>query len=335
MGEVQEFLLEELEITKKKKEVLEAEMHTMDIQVDFITQAIDKITLNEDTTGLVFMSEQEQQGVDRTGIQKLKQKKKELLEKKNEYLHDISESVQRVTRLEQLLKEDTQESKKSKVYNTYEVIYMQEADRQRIARDIHDTVVQGLTVLIHKNEFVKKIFETDRQRAQLELEKNNTIIRESIDELRNIIFDLRPMSLDDLGFEKTFYAAVEKLKNSTQMVVQTDYLCKTEKIDAVISITVLRILQELCSNSMKYSDGSKIHITVKDDEESNLIILYSDNGHGYDIENPVKNRKNNTGFGLSMLRERIALLHGMMEVCYKDNQLSYTIRIPLSIKKLD
>ena len=85
---------------------------------------------------------------------------------------------------------------------------MQEADRQRIARDIHDTVVQGLTALIHKNEFVGKIFETDKQRAQLELKKNNNVIRDSINELRNIIFDLRPMSLEDL--KKHFIQQLKK-----------------------------------------------------------------------------------------------------------------------------
>ena len=68
-----------------------------------------------------------------------------------------------------------------------------------------------------------KIFETDKQRAQLELKKNNNVIRDSINELRNIIFDLRPMSLDDLGFEKTFYTAIEKIKGTTQMVVKSDY----------------------------------------------------------------------------------------------------------------
>ena len=58
----------------------------------------------------------------------------------------------------------------------------------------------------------------------MELKKNNNVIRDSINELRNIIFDLRPMSLDDLGFEKTFYTAIEKIKGTTQMVVKADYL---------------------------------------------------------------------------------------------------------------
>ena len=211
---------------------------------------------------------------------------------------------------------------------------MQEADRQRITRDIHDTVVQGLTALIHKNEFVGKIFETDKQRAQLELKKNNNVIRDSINELRNIIFDLRPMSLDDLGFEKTFYTAIEKIKGTTQMVVKADYLCDTDSMNPIIGITVIRIIQELCSNSIKYSKGTKIQVTIKQDKQNELLILYSDNGEGYDLNKPTDCTKNNTGFGLNMMRERIALLQGKMEVCYKDGELSYTIRIPLDTQKI-
>ena len=168
----------------------------------------------------------------------------------------------------------------------------------------------------------------------MELKKNNNVIRDSINELRNIIFDLRPMSLDDLGFEKTFYTAIEKIKGTTQMVVKADYLCDTDSMNPIIGITVIRIIQELCSNSIKYSNGTKIQVTIKQDKQNELLILYSDNGEGYDLNKPTDCTKNNTGFGLNMMRERIALLQGKMEVCYKDGELSYTIRIPLDTQKI-
>ncbi len=339
MDEIQKYLTEELQSVKEEKKNLDEQIHKIDIEAELIHQAIDKIVMNQDTTSLVFMSEEEFQGFDGTEIKKLSQKKTALAEQKVQLQQSVSQTVRKIARLERLLTQNIEKSKEKtnghgKVYNTYEVIYMQEADRQRIARDIHDTVVQGLTALIHKNEFVGKIFETDKQRAQLELEKNNNIIRDSINELRNIIFDLRPMSLDDLGFEKTFYTAIEKIKGTTQMIVKADYLCDTDSINPIIGITVIRIIQELCSNSIKYSKGTKIQITIKQDEQNHLLVLYSDNGVGYDLEKPTDCTKNNTGFGLNMMRERIALLQGTMKVCYKDGELSYTIRIPLDIEKI-
>lgn len=339
MDEIQKYLTEELQSAKEEKENLEEQIHKIEIETELICQAIDKIVMNQDATSLVFMSEEEFQGFDGTEIKKLSQKKTALAEEKLRLQQTVSQTARRIAKLERLLKQSTGKLKEDstgakKVYNTYEVIYMQEADRQRIARDIHDTVVQGLTALIHKNEFVGKIFETDKQRAQLELKKNNNVIRDSINELRNIIFDLRPMSLDDLGFEKTFYTAIEKIKGTTQMVVKADYLCDTDSMNPIIGITVIRIIQELCSNSIKYSKGTKIQVTIKQDKQNELLILYSDNGEGYDLNKPTDCTKNNTGFGLNMMLERIALLQGKMEVCYKDGELSYTIRIPLDTQKI-
>ena len=106
-----------------------------------------------DATSLVFMSEEEFQGFDGTEIKKLSQKKTALAEEKLRLQQTVSQTARRIAKLERLLKQNTGKLKEDstgakKVYNTYEVIYMQEADRQRIARDIHDTVVQGLTALI-------------------------------------------------------------------------------------------------------------------------------------------------------------------------------------------
>lgn len=334
MNEVYDFLSKELNIAKEKKDELERKIHKIDIHVDFIEKAIHKIAVNNDNTGLVFMSQEEQHGFDGEEIEKLTAQKQELIQSKNQYSNEVSEINKRIVQLKKLLSSDQKNKEETeKVYNIYEVINMQETDRQRIARDIHDTIVQGLTAIIHKNEFIEKIFETDKQRAYLELENNNSIIRESIDELRNIIFDLRPMALDDLGFEKTFYTVVEKMKNNTQMIIQADYLCKEKKIDSIISITAIRIIEELCNNSIKYSDGNKINIIVKTDDRNNLVILYSDDGQGYDYHNDIQVRNDNTGFGLTMMKERIALLNGSMEVRYEENQLCYYIYIPLCIKK--
>lgn len=180
MDEIQKYLTEELQSAKEEKENLEEQIHKIEIETELICQAIDKIVMNQDATSLVFMSEEEFQGFDGTEIKKLSQKKTALAEEKLRLQQTVSQTARRIAKLERLLKQSTGKLKEDstgakKVYNTYEVIYMQEADRQRIARDIHDTVVQGLTALIHKNEFVGKIFETDKQRAQLELKRIITL----------------------------------------------------------------------------------------------------------------------------------------------------------------
>ena len=150
MDEIQKYLTEELQSAKEEKENLEEQIHKIEIETELICQAIDKIVMNQDATSLVFMSEEEFQGFDGTEIKKLSQKKTALAEEKLRLQQTVSQTARRIAKLERLLKQSTGKLKEDstgakKVYNTYEVIYMQEADRQRIARDIHDTVVQGLT----------------------------------------------------------------------------------------------------------------------------------------------------------------------------------------------
>lgn len=328
MNDIYQFLLDELEAVNNEVKLLEQNEHEIQLRVRFISQTVEKIAENNDSTGIVFMSSDEIPGFDGQEIKKLEEEKSELIAQQQLYKTQIDEKNSRKCRLEQLI--SSFKASKDDVHNkaSYDIIYNQEADRQRIARDIHDTVVQTLTALIYKNEFIKNVMDTDRQRAKLEIDNSNKIIRESIEELRNIIFDLRPMALDDLGFEKSFYDVIEKMKNSTNsMIIQEEYNCKKKQIDAVVAITIIRIIEELVSNSIKYSEGTRIWIKVSD-KEDNLIIQYSDDGKGYDYNNKIEHRKDNTGFGLEMMRERVELLNGFMKVKYEDGILSYYISVP-------
>jgi two-component system sensor histidine kinase DegS len=328
MNDIYQFLIDELDIVKNEVKLLEQHEHEIQLRVQFISRTVERIAENNDSTGIVFMSSEEIPGFDGLEIKKLEEEKSELIAQQQLYNTQINEKNNRKCKLEQLI--SSFKDLKDDVHNkaSYDIIYNQEADRQRIARDIHDTVVQTLTALIYKNEFIKKVLETDRQRAKLEIDNANKIIRESIEELRNIIFDLRPMALDDLGFEKSFYDVIEKMKNTTSsMIIQEEYNCKEKKIDFVVAITVIRIIEELVSNSIKHSEGTRIWINIRDDED-NLIIEYSDNGKGYDFNTKIEHRKDNTGFGLGMMRERVDLLHGSMKVKYEEGILSYYICVP-------
>ena len=93
-------------------------------------------------------------------------------------------------------------------------MWILEEDRQRISRDIHDTVVQNLTALIHKEEFISQIMSRDINRAQIEINNAKALIKDSIKDLRDIIYQLRPMELDDLGFNEALLNLVDKLDNN-------------------------------------------------------------------------------------------------------------------------
>lgn len=195
------------------------------------------------------------------------------------------------------------EEKKSKEeVSTF--LKLQEQDRQRIAADLHDSVLQNLSLVMHNLELAEKFIDYDAVRAKLELESNRRIVKETIDEIRSTIFDLRPMQFDDFGFKTTLENLLDeyKARNNIDIRYQIDPF---EDADEVVLISAFRIVQELVINSIKHSRGSVINVQVLD-EGSKIYIEESDDGIGI---SPADLEKENH-FGLKILRERVNMLEG-------------------------
>lgn len=255
-----------------------------------------------------------------------------LLNSEKENLHKELEYVKSLLKIEQNTIENVDNSKnpdddidyvsqEMEQYNslndtfTIKDFKLQEWDRQRIARDIHDSVIQNLSGLIRKIEFTSKIINQDTSRAKLEIDNTRLVLKNCVNELRSIIFDLRPMALDDLGFEAAFYNLCEQMKNSYEGVLQYEY-SGNSSIGDELAICLLRIVRELCSNSMKYSDGKQIEVKIFV-ENDKVKVIETDQGPGFDLDKEMGLKENNTGFGLSMLKERVRIFHGKINF---DNQ---------------
>lgn len=193
------------------------------------------------------------------------------------------------------------------------ILSVQENERQRIARDLHDTSIQGLTALIHKSELCMKLQDVDPVRCRLELSALNKSIRSIIDEIRTMIYDLRPMSFDDIGLDVTIEHFIDKLKVSSS--VSFDYKVEGDPfpLSDIVSITILRLIQEGCNNSIKHSNASSVQIRFLYMKDS-IELFINDNGDGFDISSLDVSRENSSGFGLSMMKERVYLLSGIFDI---------------------
>lgn len=185
-----------------------------------------------------------------------------------------------------------------------------EGERQRIARDLHDSTVQSLTSLLHKTELCLKLMDVDPIRCKLELSSQGKILKDIINELRNMIYNLRPMSFDDIGFNITVERALDKLKNSNNIRCNFKTIGDEYEIDSLISLTLLRVIQEACSNSIKHGKAKSISVIIEY-KPDRLILNIEDDGEGFDLGSvPETTRDDNSGFGLSMMKERVYLLSG-------------------------
>lgn len=106
----------------------------------------------------------------------------------------------------------------------FSVLDVQEKERQRIARDLHDSSLQNLTHLVHQVELSSLYIDQDPLKAKLELASVETKLRKVIDDIRNIIYDLRPMTFDDLGLKQTLlnYFSLLKQECNYQILVDID-----------------------------------------------------------------------------------------------------------------
>ncbi len=189
-------------------------------------------------------------------------------------------------------------------------IHFQEEDRRRIARDLHDTALQDLTHLIHKIELSSKFIDQDPVRAKLELSAVGKEMKKVIDEIRGVIYDLRPMSFDDLGLKKAFERMVSVFneKNCYEMDIQLENVsCENQ----LVLITIYRVVRECFNNIDKHANAQKILFHCKQEDEK-CVIRIEDDGKGFLQEEVEANREKH--FGLLLIREYIALLGGELQI---------------------
>lgn len=210
------------------------------------------------------------------------------------------------------------------------ILEVQEIERQRIARDMHDTVVQNLTSLIHKIEICDKIGDVDPVRCKLEMRVMKNIIRETIQDLREIIFDLRPFSLEEISLEDAIERELSKIRSFGIVTIAYEVEGKSDNLSHIISLTVFRVIQEVCNNVLKHAQATNITVKLSFMKEV-LQVIIKDDGHGFDA-NTVDHfeRIDNSGFGISMMRERVYLLSGKVEINSRPGEgTEVIIKVPM------
>ncbi|MBE6014769.1 MAG: hypothetical protein E7241_05325 [Lachnospiraceae bacterium] len=194
-----------------------------------------------------------------------------------------------------------------------QMLEIQEEERGRIARDLHDSVVQNLTNIVHKVEFVSKVMDKDEIKAKLELKTIEKNVRDVISDMRDVIYNLRPMSFDDIGIQTTIERELSRLQNISGIKFNYKTTGKPYKVDSVIEITLFRIIQEACNNSIRHSGATEISVVIHFKKKMISLEIH-DNGCGFDFKKVSATKKHEkTGFGISMMKERVFLLSGTIK----------------------
>lgn len=197
------------------------------------------------------------------------------------------------------------------------IIKAQEEERQRVARDIHDGPAQMLSNVVLKAEICERLIDVDLDQARNELQNLKKIVRDSLQDVRKIIYNLRPMSLDDLGLIPTLQRYILTFQEESGISVSFITKGSEPELKSVISLTVFRIVQEALSNVAKHARANNAVMQLEF-LEKNLKLYVYDDGIGFDTAKlNDRNEDITSGFGLVSMRERVELLGGDMRISSK------------------
>ena len=207
------------------------------------------------------------------------------------------------------------EDAEKRKYLAIRVIKAQEEERSRVAREIHDGPAQILSNVVLKAEICEKLIDADINRAKEELKNLKKIVRESLMDVRRIIYALRPMSLEDIGLIPTLQKYIDKFSSDTGITISFHKRGEDREVnDDNLTLTIFRVVQEALNNIRKHSGAKNASVTIEF-TPMNIVLTISDKGKGFDTETiKVDKHDNMGGFGLFSIKERIELLDGTMEI---------------------
>jgi two-component system sensor histidine kinase DegS len=190
----------------------------------------------------------------------------------------------------------------------------QEAERARLARELHDGPVQDLIALGHGTEMAHRLAARgETAEARSLLADLQAAERETVEELRRIIGALRPSYLEDLGFLPALEMLVRQAEERTYAEVRLERQGTAHRHAPAVELAAYRIAQEALNNAVQHAQADEIIVRVHSTPEG-LTLSVSDDGVGFDLP-PRPDVLTQAGhFGLLGMRERATLLGGSFHI---------------------
>jgi len=193
------------------------------------------------------------------------------------------------------------------------VVSAQEAERQRIARDLHDETGQALTAIGMGLRGFSGRLSTRNKDGIRTLHQLETLTADSLKELERLISDLRPSHLDDLGLSAALRWYAGRVQEHASISIRVDITGEETDLDDAVKITIFRIIQESLNNVIKHAQASHVNIRLCF-EERNVRIHVWDNGVGFDLDQAQQKSTSRPTLGLAGMEERAALLGGNVSI---------------------
>jgi two-component system sensor histidine kinase DegS len=204
------------------------------------------------------------------------------------------------------------------------LVNAQESERQRLSRQMHDGPAQALSNFILQTEIAMRLLEADPVQAREELSSLKGAALGTFQKVRNFIFELRPMMLDDLGLAPTLRKYADAFREQSSLEVGVTVTGAERRLEPYIEVMLFRAIQDMIGNASRHSQATTVKVLL-DLGEQMIRVTVDDNGKGTaDIES----MEQGGNLGLKLIKERVEMLGGSFEI---DSAVGKGTRVVFSV----
>jgi len=212
------------------------------------------------------------------------------------------------------------------------IVEAQEAERSRLAQEVHDGPAQALSNAIFQVEYIDRIFDSEPVLARVELGFLRELLRRELGDVRSFIVQLRPPVLVELGLDGSIRDAVQTQSALSSLAISTDLSAPSDGLSEAAQTVILRVAQEALQNVRKHAGATNVLVSTQLDG-TDWVMEVRDDGRGFDTDAvAVRGRRN---FGLQFMRERAELIGARFEVQSRPEAGTVVrLAIPLARKEI-
>ncbi|GAB4429886.1 MAG: sensor histidine kinase [Chloroflexi bacterium OHK40] len=211
------------------------------------------------------------------------------------------------------------------------IIQSQESERLRISLQMHDGPAQAMSNLVLRAEICQRLIDRDLEQARAELNSLKAAINTTLQDTRKFIFDLRPMTLDDLGLVPTLRRYASQFGDKSGLEINLMVQNLEQRLPNHYEVTIFRFIQEALNNVAKHANANQVRVLL-DGSGNTLQILVEDDGSGFHVNDTLANASARRNMGITSMRQQIEVLlrgeFGIESAIGRGTRLAATIPLP-------
>ena len=229
-----------------------------------------------------------------------------------ELMRDVTEAKEMELRIAKLHKE-LQHKEEIRGELLREIFSIQEEERRRIARELHDETSQTLASLAASLEVVAGMLPANSDKARAQLRRAQTLSIGILDEIQRLIYELRPTLLDDLGLVAATRWLADNTLGLAGVMVSFKTSGKERRLSPQIETTLFRVIQEAAGNIVRHAHAKNVSVSLHF-KRSAIRVHIRDDGSGFDVQEAISSKDRPRGLGLLGMKERVELMNGTLSI---------------------